>query len=210
MYREFSLVAGSYSWLQRAGFSVYWLFSLWSTSSGALGLQELQHVGSVVTTHWLSCSVPCRIFPDQGSNLCFPHWQAILYYWATREVSRTENSEGHLRALPTTGVWLCCRRYGCSHQMAGLLTLELDEQETAAALWDTRWGWRAAPRVLGCCCSCMACSGGCLLQGSHRKWPPGSWGPTVGFCPWMLYLWCGSHQTSAAGVLGGYTLWLFS
>ena len=25
---------------------------------------------------WLSCSVACGIFPDQGSNLCPRHWQA--------------------------------------------------------------------------------------------------------------------------------------
>ena len=26
--------------------------------------------------HGLSCSAACRILPDQGSNLCPPHWQA--------------------------------------------------------------------------------------------------------------------------------------
>ena len=25
---------------------------------------------------WLSCPVACGIFPDQGSNLSLPHWQA--------------------------------------------------------------------------------------------------------------------------------------
>ena len=25
--------------------------------------------------HWLSCPVACGIFPDQGLNLCPPHWQ---------------------------------------------------------------------------------------------------------------------------------------
>ena len=32
--------------------------------------------GSVVVSHGLSCSAACRIFPDQGSNLCPLHWQA--------------------------------------------------------------------------------------------------------------------------------------
>ena len=51
----------SYSWLQRPGFSRY--------RAQALGtrLQELRHVGSVVT-HRLSCPLACGIFPDQGSN----------------------------------------------------------------------------------------------------------------------------------------------
>ena len=32
--------------------------------------------GSVVVAHGPSCSVACRIFPDQGSNPCPLHWQA--------------------------------------------------------------------------------------------------------------------------------------
>ena len=32
--------------------------------------------GSVVTAHGLSCSTPCGLFPDQGSNLGLLHWQA--------------------------------------------------------------------------------------------------------------------------------------
>ena len=32
--------------------------------------------GSVVVVHGLSCPAACRIFPDQGSNLCPLHWQA--------------------------------------------------------------------------------------------------------------------------------------
>ena len=54
----------------------------------ARGLQQLQHVGSVVVAHGLqstgsvvvahglSCYVACGIFPDQGSNPCPLHWQA--------------------------------------------------------------------------------------------------------------------------------------
>ena len=36
----------------------------------------LGHTASVITVHGLSCSLACRIFPDQGLNLCPPHWQA--------------------------------------------------------------------------------------------------------------------------------------
>ena len=39
----------------------------------ALGLQEVQHVGSVVVLQGRSCSEACEIFPDQGSNLCSLH-----------------------------------------------------------------------------------------------------------------------------------------
>ena len=40
VYREFSLVPGSCSWLQWAGFSLHWLFFLRSPSSRALGLSS--------------------------------------------------------------------------------------------------------------------------------------------------------------------------
>ena len=36
----------------------------------------LRSCGSVVVVHGLSCPMPCGIFPDQGSNLWFLHWQA--------------------------------------------------------------------------------------------------------------------------------------
>ena len=42
----------------------------------ACGLQQLWHVGSVVVVCWLSCSVACGIFPDQGWNPSPLHWQA--------------------------------------------------------------------------------------------------------------------------------------
>ena len=48
--------------------------------SGALAsvvaVSELQHTGSVVVAHWISCSVACGIFPGQGQNPCLLHWQA--------------------------------------------------------------------------------------------------------------------------------------
>ena len=43
------------------------LLSLWSTGS--------RHRGSVVVAHGLSCPMVCRIFPNQGMNLCPLHWQ---------------------------------------------------------------------------------------------------------------------------------------
>ena len=59
-----------------------------STGSRARGLQQLQHMGSVVVApglqstgstvvvHGFSCSTACGIFPDQGLKLCLLHWQA--------------------------------------------------------------------------------------------------------------------------------------
>ena len=45
----------------------------------ACRLRGLRHVGSVVVPCRLSCSVACRIFLDQGSNLCPLNSQANSY-----------------------------------------------------------------------------------------------------------------------------------
>ena len=50
------------------------LQQLWHNDSVAAALR-LQSTGSVVVTHWLSCSVACGVFPNQGLNLCLLHWQ---------------------------------------------------------------------------------------------------------------------------------------
>ena len=47
-------------------------FSCW-------GAQALELDGSVVSSPRLNCPVTCGIFPDQGLNLCTPHWQ--LDFW---------------------------------------------------------------------------------------------------------------------------------
>ena len=39
------------------------------------GPQWLQHLGSVVVLHGLSCPKACGIFPDQGSDPCPLYWQ---------------------------------------------------------------------------------------------------------------------------------------
>ena len=36
---------------------------------------RLWNTASIAAVHGLSCSVACRIFLDQGSNPCLPHWQ---------------------------------------------------------------------------------------------------------------------------------------
>ena len=70
--------AGTTLWLERAGFSPWWLLLLQST-------------GSVVVAHGFSCSMVCGIFLDQGSNLCSLRWQLkrIPIHQNTREVPRT-------------------------------------------------------------------------------------------------------------------------
>ena len=35
----------------------------------------LQSTCAAVVAHRLCCSAACAIYPDQGSNLCTPHWQ---------------------------------------------------------------------------------------------------------------------------------------
>ena len=54
----------------------------------------LKSTGSEVGSHGLSCSGACGIFPDQGSNLCFP------IHWATKDVQHIFLSKspvnGHL------------------------------------------------------------------------------------------------------------------
>ena len=55
-------------WLQCAGLSLRWLL-LRSTGSGHAGSSSCC---AVVVAHGLSCSLECGIFPDQGSNHCFP------------------------------------------------------------------------------------------------------------------------------------------
>ena len=43
------------------------------------GLQQLWYTGSVVVAHGPSCSAPCGIFLDKGSNPCPLHWQVDSY-----------------------------------------------------------------------------------------------------------------------------------
>ena len=92
--RGLSLVAasGGHSSSRCAGLSLSRPLLLWSASS--------RRAGSVVVAHGPSCSVACRIVPDQGSNPCPLHWQAdsqpprhqgspgrqSLNHWTTKEV----------------------------------------------------------------------------------------------------------------------------
>ena len=74
--------------LRCTGFSLWWLLLLWSTGSGAHGLQSLwptgsvvvapglQSIGSILVAHRRGCPMAYEIFPDHGSNLCLMHWQA--------------------------------------------------------------------------------------------------------------------------------------
>ena len=79
---------GATLYLWYTGFSLQWLFLLWSTVSRVHGLQYLQLVGpvamapglqstgSVVVRHGLICSSACGISLDQGSNPCPLNQQA--------------------------------------------------------------------------------------------------------------------------------------
>ena len=53
------------------------IYSAWASHCRAylVGSWAPEHAGSVVVARRLSCSIACRIFPDQGSN----PWQADSY-----------------------------------------------------------------------------------------------------------------------------------
>ena len=70
--------SGDYSWLQWAGFSLWWLLLLRSMGSRC--------VGSVVVAHGLSCSTACGIFPDRARTHVPCIGRQILNHCATREV----------------------------------------------------------------------------------------------------------------------------
>ena len=66
------------------GFSLRWLFLLWSPALRPEQLQRvvsaavapgLQSTGAMVAAHGLSCSVAYGILPDQALNPCLLHWQ---------------------------------------------------------------------------------------------------------------------------------------
>ena len=69
--RRLSLVAasGGHSSSRCAGLSLSRPLLLRSRGS--------RRAGSVIVAHGPSCSVACGIFPDQGSNPCALHWQAV-------------------------------------------------------------------------------------------------------------------------------------
>ena len=74
-YMGFSLVVQEGAApLAVCGFLIALHLLLWNTGPRVRGLQELQHVGSVVM-HGVSFSTACGIFPDQGLNPCLLHWQ---------------------------------------------------------------------------------------------------------------------------------------
>ena len=85
-----SLVAASKgcSSLRCTSFSLRRLPLLQSMGSGARGLQQLRHTGSIVVLHGLSCSLVCGVFPNQGSNPCLLHCQADSLPLSHRESPR--------------------------------------------------------------------------------------------------------------------------
>ena len=89
--------AGS-SWL-RVGFFLVVVsggYSLRWVGATCYGTWALERVGSVVVTHGLSYSVPCGLFPEQGSNPCSLHCQEDsqpLDHWGSpKRVELTSNT----------------------------------------------------------------------------------------------------------------------
>ena len=50
---------------------------LQSSRASVVAVPRCQRTGLIVVAHGLCCSPACRVFPDQGSNLCLLHWQAV-------------------------------------------------------------------------------------------------------------------------------------
>ena len=96
---SFSLVtvSGGSSVAMVHGFSLQYLFLLWTLGSRACRLQQvwavgsvvaiprLQSTGSVVVVHGFSSSATCGVFPNQGRNRVSCIGRQVLYHWATRE-----------------------------------------------------------------------------------------------------------------------------
>ena len=57
---------------------------------------------SEVAAHGLSCTVACRLFPEQRSNPCPLSWQARSYHWTTREVTSISIDRGNQKPLSVT------------------------------------------------------------------------------------------------------------
>ena len=73
---------------------------LQGTRASVVVARGFQSTGSIVVTQGLSCFAACGIFLDQGSNPCLLHWQAILYYRATREAPEVVLSVNCICILP--------------------------------------------------------------------------------------------------------------
>ena len=122
-----SLLLLGFLQMQGMGFSLQRLFLLQSMGSGALGLQQLEHVGSVVATpaqalehrlrscglaqlrlsqvqHRLSCSDVCRILLYQASNLCLLRWQLDSL---TTEIPGIDFKSHLLKSTFSTQVLFC-------------------------------------------------------------------------------------------------------
>ena len=63
------------------GFSLPWLLLLWSMGSSVCGLQELQHVGSIVVVLLLCYAVP------RPQSFCSRSWLAFSISWLAHELT---------------------------------------------------------------------------------------------------------------------------
>ena len=61
------------------GYSLVAMCKLLIKMTYVVGSKGSRHSGSVDVVHGLSCSEPCRIFPDKGPNLFPLHWHADSY-----------------------------------------------------------------------------------------------------------------------------------
>ena len=129
------------------GFSSQWLLFLQRTALGCdarasvVTVPWLSNTGSVVVAYGLSCSATCRIFPDQGSNPCFLHWQVDSlppsHQGSPVSVFLTAPSEVMLTWWPLVTLGLV-HRPAASASLGSLLempALDLLYQQSPRALW---------------------------------------------------------------------------
>ena len=64
--------------------------------------QALGALASIVMVHGLSCSMACRIFPDQGLNPCPLHWQTNSYPLYHHGRSKQSLNHQNTREVPAT------------------------------------------------------------------------------------------------------------
>ena len=76
---------------------MWWLLLWWSRGSRVLGLQQLQHMGSVVAAPglWSTSSMACGIFSIRDQTCVSGIGRQILYHWGTREALWFLFSFGH-------------------------------------------------------------------------------------------------------------------
>ena len=176
------MASGGHSSSRCAGVSLSRPLLLWSTGS--------RRAVSVVVAHGPSCSAACGILPDQGTNLCPPHWRAdsqpLRHQGSPSLLHSVEGvfGPGHSWYHP---VWLCTRRWTLLFWGYSFLWGERE-----SGLWGDGWGTGRevfSAQVLRSLSIGASCLGEWWEMPASYSWgfgPPGSLGSEVGV--WLFFL----------------------